>query len=161
MRVPLLLKNDETLTQLSGATTFSKLDANSGFWQVPLSKSYKLLTIFITQFGRHCYNKLLFGISSAPEHFQRCMSSLLGDLPRVICVIDDILTFGQSQPQDFTQSWSVFTQQGLLLTVANANMARTSLSSLDMLLHKLDVQVKLRQSTEWKHPNQFWNHSNS
>ena len=30
---------DDTLAQLSGATTFSKLDANSGFWQVSLSES--------------------------------------------------------------------------------------------------------------------------
>ena len=29
---------DETLAQLTGATVMSKLDANSGFWQIPLSK---------------------------------------------------------------------------------------------------------------------------
>ena len=32
-----LPKVDETLALLSGATCFSKLDANSGFWQIPLS----------------------------------------------------------------------------------------------------------------------------
>ena len=30
---------DETLAQLSGAHVFSKLDANSGFWQIPLTTS--------------------------------------------------------------------------------------------------------------------------
>ena len=30
-------KVDETLAQLAGARLFSKLDANSGFWQIPLS----------------------------------------------------------------------------------------------------------------------------
>ena len=72
---------DDTLAQLTGATTFSKLDTNSGFWQIPLSEESKLLTTFITPFGRYCYNKLPFGITSAPEHFQRRMSSLLEGLP--------------------------------------------------------------------------------
>ena len=47
---------------------FSKLDANSGFWQIPLSKQSKLLTTFITPYGQYCFNKMPFGISSAPEH---------------------------------------------------------------------------------------------
>ena len=56
----------ETLAQLTGATVMSKLDANSGFWQIPLSKDSCELTTFIAPFGRYCFNKLPFGISSAP-----------------------------------------------------------------------------------------------
>ena len=37
-----------TLGQLSDARIFSKLDANSGFWQVPLADESALLTTFIT-----------------------------------------------------------------------------------------------------------------
>ena len=48
-----LPKVDETLAQLAGAKTFSKLDANSGFWQIPLSQSSRLLTTFITPMGRY------------------------------------------------------------------------------------------------------------
>ena len=57
-----LPKVDETLAQLHGATVFSKLDANSGFWQVPLAEKSKLLTIFTN--GRYCFKKLPFGIRS-------------------------------------------------------------------------------------------------
>lgn len=88
---------DETLAQLTGAEVFSKLDANSGFWQVPLSESSRPLTTFITPFGRYYFNKLPFGISSAPEHFQKQMSRLLTDLPGVLCLMDDVLVFGQDQ----------------------------------------------------------------
>ena len=52
---------------------FSKIDANSGFWQIPLDKKSALLTTFITPFGRYHFNRLSFGITSAPEHFQRRM----------------------------------------------------------------------------------------
>ena len=94
-----LPKVDETLARLSGAKIFSKLDANSGFWQIPLSPSSRLLTTFITPVGRHCFNKLPFGISSAPEHFQRRMSEILVDLPGVVCQMDDILVFGKTQSE--------------------------------------------------------------
>ena len=43
---------DHSLPQLSGARRFSKLDANSGFWQVKWSKTSALLTTLITSFGR-------------------------------------------------------------------------------------------------------------
>jgi len=68
---------ESNLGQLAGAKVFSKLDANAGFWQIPLSKESSLLTTFITPFGRYCYNRLFFGISSAPEHFQKRMSRIL------------------------------------------------------------------------------------
>ena len=94
-----LSKVDETLARLSGAKIFSKLDVNSGFWQIPLSPSSRLLTTFITPMGRYCFNKLPFGISSAPEHFQCRMSEILTDLPGVVCQMDDILVFGKTQDE--------------------------------------------------------------
>eukprot|EP00731_Ephydatia_muelleri_P004100 Em0002g276a len=74
---------DETLALLSGAQLFSKLDANNGFWQVPLTEESRRLTTFITPNGRFYFNKLPFGICSAPEHFQRVMSRILSGLEGV------------------------------------------------------------------------------
>ena len=54
-------KVDETLAQLAGATVFSKLDANSGFWQIPLAAESCLLTTFITPFGRFCFTNSPLG----------------------------------------------------------------------------------------------------
>ena len=44
----MLLSAEQTLAQLGGATVFSKLDANSEFWKVELTKESSLLTAFIT-----------------------------------------------------------------------------------------------------------------
>ena len=65
-----------TLSKLSGAKVFSKIDANSGYYQIPLSAESRLLTTFITPFGRFCFNRLPFEISSAPEHYQRRMTDV-------------------------------------------------------------------------------------
>ena len=90
---------DEALAQLTGAKLFTKLDANSGFWQVPLAKESRLLTTFVTPFGRYCFNKLPFGISSAPEHFQKQMNRILTGLEGVICLMDDVLIFGSNKEE--------------------------------------------------------------
>ena len=90
---------DEILAQVSGAKIFSKLDANSGFWQIPLAEQSRPLTTFITPYGRFCFNKLPFGISSAPEVYQRRMQHILEGLPGVLCLIDDVLIFAQDQKE--------------------------------------------------------------
>ena len=88
---------DESLAKLGRSTIFSKLDAKSGFWQIPLDAESTLLTTFIAPSGRYCFNRLPFGISSAPEIFQRSMSQILVDLNGVICHMDDILIHGATQ----------------------------------------------------------------
>ena len=90
---------EQTLAQLAGAKFFSKLDANSGFWQVSLDPASSLLTTFITPFGRYCFHRLPFGISSAPEHFQRQMSEALTGLTGVVCMMDDVLIHGTTRDE--------------------------------------------------------------
>ena len=94
-----LPKVDNTLTKLSGAKIFSKVDANSGFWQIPLSHKSHLQTTFITPFGCYYFYKLPFGISSAPEHFQKRMSNILKGINGVVCQMDDVLVFGSTKEE--------------------------------------------------------------
>ena len=90
---------DETLAKVDGAIVFSKLDATSGFWQIPLHKDSEPLTTFITPFGRYCFRRLPFGISSAPEHFQLRMSQIIAGTPGTLCHADDILVFGKDETE--------------------------------------------------------------
>uniref|UniRef100_A0A8C6NU34 Gypsy retrotransposon integrase-like protein 1 n=1 Tax=Nothobranchius furzeri TaxID=105023 RepID=A0A8C6NU34_NOTFU len=90
---------DDTLAQLEGAKVFSKLDATSGFWQVPLHKDSQPSTNFITPFGRYCFQRLPFGISSAPEHFQLRISQIIAGEKGALCHADDILVFGKDKAE--------------------------------------------------------------
>ena len=60
----------EEITRVAGATVFSKLDANHGYWQVPLDEESQLLTTFNTELGRYCYKRMPFGIKSAKKCFR-------------------------------------------------------------------------------------------
>ena len=55
--------------KLAEAKVFSTLDAESGFWQIPLEPSSQLFTTFMTPFGRFAFCRVPFGITSAPEIF--------------------------------------------------------------------------------------------
>ena len=88
---------DETLAQMAGAAMFSKLDANCGFWQIPLHENSQKLTTFITPFGHFYFKRLPFGISSAPEYFQRRMSAILAGHKGVLCHIFHLFIFRRDQ----------------------------------------------------------------
>ena len=90
---------DQTLGQLTGARIFSKIDSNSSFWQAVLSEESKPLTTFITPFGRFQFERLPFGISSAPEFYQKRMSETLEGIEGVVCHMDDVLVYGKDQNQ--------------------------------------------------------------
>ena len=107
---------DITLAKLSGAKLFTKLDANSGFWQTPLAEESRHLTTFITPWGRFWFNVLPYGISSGSEKFQKNMNQILEGIDGVECSIDDVLIHGKDQ-QEHDQRVDV-----VLKSIKNAGM---------------------------------------
>ena len=89
------------------ATVFSKLDASSGFWQIPLDNDSSRLTTFITPFGRYCFRRLPFGITSAPEVFQVEIEKLLGNPPGVVVIMDDVVVFGATEAEYYERLQAV------------------------------------------------------
>ena len=120
-------KVDTTLAQLAWAKVFSKLDANSGFWQIPSAKQSRVLTTFINPYSWFCFNKLPFGISSAPEIFQCRMNDLLSALPEVLCHVDDILIYGKDAAEHESRLHATLERiQAAGVTVNESNVSFTS-----------------------------------
>jgi hypothetical protein len=94
-----MLSVDQTLALLAGATVFTKLGCYNAFLHIPLTAESQLMTTFITPFGRYCFKRVPYGISSAPEHFQKRISSILQDIEGVMCLIDEILVVGRDQQE--------------------------------------------------------------
>ena len=131
---------DETLAQLAGARVFSKLDANSGFWQIPLAEESRLLTTFVTPLGRFCFNELPFGISSAPELFQKRMSKVLAGLEGVVCQIDDVLVFGKDQAEHDKRLVAVMERIEKVGITLNSEKCEFSRDHVKFLGHQIDAE---------------------
>ncbi len=71
---------EEVVSRLTNARVFSILDASSGFWQIELDDSSSTLCTFNTPFGRYMFKRLPFGISSAPDVFQKDTTTMLEGL---------------------------------------------------------------------------------
>ena len=139
-----LPKVDETLAQLNGAKVFTKLDANSGFWQIPLTQSSRLLTTFITPAGRYCFNKLPFGISSAPEHFQKRMRHILQGMDGVLCQTDDVLVFRKDQAEHNSSVAAVLERiqaAGLTLNPDKCEFGKTCLTFLGHVIDQDGIRA--------------------
>ena len=122
---------EHLLASIQGARVFSKLDANSGFHQIPLEETSQLLTTFITPLGRYCYRRLPFGISSAPEYFQKRMLEVLDGLEGVICMMDDVLIFGSTQEEHDSRllsSLKRIKESGITLNGAKCEFCKTCIS---------------------------------
>ncbi|XP_014676826.1 PREDICTED: uncharacterized protein K02A2.6-like [Priapulus caudatus] len=96
--------------KLAQSKYFTKLDAASGFWQIPLDEKSQLLTTFMTPFGRYAFCRVPFGITLAPEIFQRKMTELLHGLEGVEVIMDDILVHGRSMEEHERRLTEVLTR---------------------------------------------------
>ena len=124
---------DNISPKLQGAQVFSKLDASIGFHQIPLEESSCELTTFITPLGRYCFKRDPFGITSAPEIFQRKMTELLSDIDGVDVIIDDILIYGktmQGHDARLNRVMEHIKQSGLKLNRESVNSGSRKYSTL-------------------------------
>ena len=89
------------------------------------------------RFGRFCFNRVPFGVSSASEIFQSTMSKILEGLERTLCQMDDVLIHGVDQPEHDGHVRAVLhllQEAGLTLN----NKCEFSCSSIRFLAHIID-----------------------
>lgn len=127
---------EETLGRLAGARIFSKLDANVGFWQIPLTEDSAKWPNFIILFSRNFFET--FEIASAPEHFQnRMMSKVTEGLEGVVCHIDDVLVWGRTREEHDAWRHAVLQKMqkvGIILNIDKCDLSKQEMTFLGHLI---------------------------
>ena len=90
---------EDAVSKMAGARYFSKLDAQSGYWQIKLEEKSSYLTTFNSPFGRYRFKRLPFGIISAQDLFQQKMDELFEDMQGVTPLIDDVIIHGTTREE--------------------------------------------------------------
>ena len=71
---------EELFSNMSGGKYFSKLDLANAYLQIPVEEGSREYLTINTHKGLFQYNRLSFGVASAPAIFQRAMETLLRGL---------------------------------------------------------------------------------
>ena len=115
------------------------MDANKGYWQIPLDEESIILTTFNTPFGRYQFTRLLHGVHSAKEVFHKRVNHSFDGISEVETDIDDMLRLGYSDEDHkscLTTSLEKAQKIGSKLNVEKCKFKETELIFLG---HKLTV----------------------
>ncbi len=135
---------EESLAKLAGARVFTKLDANNGFWQVKLEEESAKLTTFITPIGRFKFNRLPYGLNSAPEYFMKHMAQALDSIEGIVCHVDDILVYGKDQKEHdcrLESTMKALEAAGITLNLSKCEFSKSQVSYLG---HQITDQITIK-----------------
>ncbi|KAF0307558.1 Transposon Ty3-I Gag-Pol polyprotein [Amphibalanus amphitrite] len=83
----------------SEARWFTVFDALKGYHQCPLAEDSRLLTTFITPFGRFAFLRAPYGVTSISEHYNRRMDEAFEGLSGFRKVVDDVIIFSRTRSE--------------------------------------------------------------
>ena len=91
----------------------------------------------MTPFGRFCFERLPFGITSAPEIFQYLLNDLLKNREGCEAIKDDIIMYGKSaeeHEQNLQNTFQVIKESGLKVNKEKCEIKKNKLTYLGRVL---------------------------
>ena len=107
--------------------------------QLLLDEASKPLTTINTHWGLFQYNRLSFGVASAPAIFQKTMDEPLRGIPGVAVFLDDILVSGSSQAEHEARLCEVLSRLERVGLKLNPTKYSFGVSSVTYLCYSIDA----------------------
>ena len=112
------------------AQWFTVVDAAKGYHQCLLADESRLLTTFITRFGRYAFKRAPYGVTSISEHYNRRMDEALQGLSENYRkVVDDVVIFSstlEEHVQHVREFLSRCEAKGISLNLGKLQLAQRS-----------------------------------
>ena len=102
----------DLISELHGAKYFTKIDLREGYHQILLHPESRPITAFATHAGLFQYKRLIFGLTSAFESFEKQIELVLAGIKNVRNISDDILIWGSSLKDHNTALGEVLSRLG-------------------------------------------------
>lgn len=101
---------NDLFDMLGKSMYFTTLDLASGYHQIEVDKEDRAKTAFSTPFGHYEFNRMPFGLKTAPATFQRAMDNVLRGLQGLHCLVylDDVIIFSKSLHEHAEKLKAVF-----------------------------------------------------
>eukprot|EP00079_Xenopus_tropicalis_P016020 XP_004914327.1 PREDICTED: uncharacterized protein K02A2.6-like [Xenopus tropicalis] len=130
---------EDLFASLAGGKRFSKLDLSQAYLQIPVHENSRKYLTITTHKGMFVYNRLPFGITSAPSIFQRAMEQVLQGLPSVHCFLDDILITGRDDAHHLSNLEAVLNRLEKCGLRVKREKCEFFKNSLEYLGHMIDA----------------------
>lgn len=107
-----LPRMDECIDSLGEAKVFTTLDANWGYWQVPVAPKDRDKTAFVCHAGLYRFKRMPFGLTNAPATFQRAIDIILSQYKWKTCLVylDDIIVYSRNMEDHFSDVEAILKQ---------------------------------------------------
>lgn len=155
-----LQRMDECIDSLGNATVFTTLDANWGYWQIPVQQEDRDKTAFVCHSGLYRFNWMPFGLTKAPASFQRALDILLSRFKWKTCLVyfDDIIIFSRSRAEHLEHVRSIMSilrDAGITLKLGKCKFCTDSVTYLGHEIRpgRLMIdEVRVKSLKQAKHP---------
>eukprot|EP00079_Xenopus_tropicalis_P035744 XP_017949515.1 PREDICTED: uncharacterized protein K02A2.6-like [Xenopus tropicalis] len=101
---------EDIFASLAGGLKFNKIDLAQAYLQMEVEENAKHYLTINTPKGLYRYNRLVFGIASAPAIWQRAMDQVLQGIPHTKCYLDDIIVTGTDESEHLENLKRVLTR---------------------------------------------------
>ncbi|EYC24344.1 hypothetical protein Y032_0014g2450 [Ancylostoma ceylanicum] len=130
---------EDIFATLNGGAVFSQIDLSDAYLQIELSDESKKMVVINTHRGLFQYNRLPFGIKTAPGIFQQIMNKMVAGLRGVATYLDDILVCGRTEQEHTENLLALFeriAEYGFKVRLEKCSFAKPEIRYLGFIVDK-------------------------